>query len=356
MRCDIISVPDLDADSIEQWRQNQLQNPDLCSPFFSVGYAQAVAKHRSDVKVAVIEYSEQTKSFFAFHKLSRARGAPLGGQISDYQGIVGPTGAPIHTPSFLKSVGLASYDFNHALQTQPTFAQNAYWQSDSPRIDLRDGYENWYKGRAQETSALKTVARKKRKLIRELGELRFLAHDPDPDAWDIFLEWKRAALAEQNARFILDTPWLMDVAKTIRDTKTTDFAGMFSTLYAGDRLIAAHFGMRSHAALHWWMPSYDASLNRYSPGLVHLALCAEDADARGLSEVDLGRGTQRYKREFSNASRQLCEGSLERPLSIPGSARGIRKLTQKGLNRFGSNRSAELGKRAMTRALSQGRV
>ena len=45
-----------------------------------------------------------------------------------------------------------------------------------------------------------------------------------------------------------------------------DFQGVLSGLYIGEKLVAAHFGMRSRRVLHWWFPAYDPELGKYSPG------------------------------------------------------------------------------------------
>jgi CelD/BcsL family acetyltransferase involved in cellulose biosynthesis len=84
-------------------------------------------------------------------------------------------------------------------------------------------------------------------------------------------------------------------------------------LYAGDRPVAAHFGIRSETVLSWWFPAYDVDCSRYSPGLVLLLRLAEAAAAAGILQVDLGKGHEAYKESFKSADVEVAEGWVERP-------------------------------------------
>ena len=45
------------------------------------------------------------------------------------------------------------------------------------------------------------------------------------------------------------------------DTRSSDFGGMLSAVYAGPHLVAAHFGLRAGPVLHWWFPVYDPNFS-----------------------------------------------------------------------------------------------
>jgi hypothetical protein len=86
-------------------------------------------------------------------------------------------------------------------------------------------------------------------------------------------------------------------------------------LYAGDRPVAGHFGLRSDAVLSAWFPSYDVSFYKYSPGLLlHLSM-AEAAAAAGLRHIDLGKGFKDYKEVLKSRDLMVAEGWVERPSS-----------------------------------------
>ena len=66
-------------------------------------------------------------------------------------------------------------------------------------------------------------------------------------------------------------------------------------LYAGDRPVAAHLGLRSDRVLAYWFPAYDPDLGRYSTGVALCLRMAEAAAADGIGHIDLGKGAARYK-------------------------------------------------------------
>lgn len=336
---------------LQTWSDLQQADPELCSPFFAPGFAQAVGQVRDDLWLGVIEDAGWITGLLPFHRKRGGIGVPVGGQLCDYQGVIGtaPDGGEM-----LKGFGLVSYDFNHALAAQPLFAGNAFSHSNSPRADLRQGLAAWEAEVGAQTKALKTLARKERKIVRELGDLRFELNDPDDAAWDIFTDWKDANLRGQGGRGFLVDGWDADLISALRGQDTGKCAGVFSTLYAGDRLVAAHFGIRSARAWHWWFPAYDPDLGNYSAGLILMVRCIARAAEDGVAEFDFGRGTQRYKMEFSNRARPLCEGSLERVTHPVGVLRGLHKLAQRQGARVLSERHANLMRRAGTKVLRAG--
>jgi CelD/BcsL family acetyltransferase involved in cellulose biosynthesis len=103
------------------------------------------------------------------------------------------------------------------------------------------------------------------------------------------------------------------VLHDIHRTQNEDFSGALSLLYAGDRMIAGHFGMRSDSVWHYWFPAYDAMLAKYSPGIVLLLKMIEHACEAGISTIDLGKGMSPYKKRFMNAQVDVSSGSVELP-------------------------------------------
>ena len=143
----------------------------------------------------------------------------------------------------------------------------------------------------------------------------------------------------------------MDALNTIRSIENDHFAGMLSSVYAGDRLAAVHFGMRSHAVWHWWFPTYDLDLDKYSPGLILLLELARQAPGLGLIRLDLGRGHARYKTAFASGATPLIEGSIEYLWSLAGSFRRVRKLTHKCLESTPLDTLTDVQRRAFDRIL-----
>lgn len=84
----------------------------------------------------------------------------------------------------------------------------------------------------------------------------------------------------------------------LADTTSPDCPGILSVLYAADRPVAAHFGLRSRTVLSCWLPSYDRTVATFSPGRILCLRMIEAAAASGVRLVDFGRGEAAYKNSF----------------------------------------------------------
>ncbi len=354
-RVEVITAGDLDAGLERAWHGLQAADPDLASPFFTPDFCRIVGQVRDDLRIAVISGEGGPVGFFPYHRQRFGRLAPLAGQISDYHGIIGTDGG-LGAPGLLTALKAQAFDFNHAPASQTGFCAHAYLHATSPLIDLSDGFEAWRQERRAQGSAIKNVERKGRKLGREVGELRFVANETDPAAWDNMLAWKRAALAAIGVPFILDRPWARGVVERVRGADAPGFGGMISALWAGDALAAVNFSMRTNTTIHSWFPTYNPAFERHSPGLTLLMETLRHAGEAGFSEVDLGRGSERYKSEFANGARGLCEGSVERGLGPLGLTRKLRKAAQAAAGKTGKAEHAELARRVGNRLLSAGRI
>jgi CelD/BcsL family acetyltransferase involved in cellulose biosynthesis len=354
-RVEVIRADALDAELERTWIALQAADSDLSSPFFSPAFAKIVAGVRDDVRIAVISDAGEPVGFFPHHRQPFGRLAPLAGQISDYHGIIGAR--DVFDPlELLRALEAQVFDFNHVPASQAGFSAHAFLHTTSPVVDLSEGFESWRQDKRGQGSAIKNVERKGRKLGREVGELRFVADDRSPDAWTQLLAWKREALAAIEVGFILDQPWAGTVVDRVRTMDTPGFGGMTSALWAGDTLAAVTLSIRTGDTIHSWFPTYNPGLERYSPGLTLLMETLRHASAAGFREVDLGRGSERYKKEFANNARPLCEGSVERSFSPLGCTRRLRKVAQAAVARRGTPEQAELARRAGNRLLAAGRL
>ena len=79
--------------------------------------------------------------------------------------------------------------------------------------------------------------------------------------------------------------------------------------------------MRTATTWHWWFPTYDVAVDKYSPGLLLLLEMARRASMKGVTRIDLGFGDARYKRAFANFATTLYVGSIEIGTSPAGALR-----------------------------------
>lgn len=78
-------------------------------------------------------------------------------------------------------------------------------------------------------------------------------------------------------------------------------------LSLGDTAIAWNYGFRFAGKWFWYMPTFDSSLQKYSPGFCLLNKIVEEAcsnDRCEIETVDLGLGAEAYKARLATGSRQ----------------------------------------------------
>lgn len=331
MKARVIRPQELAAADLEHWRSITEKSDLYRSAFYAPEFTIAIAEARRDAFVAVLEQAGETVGYFPFHKLRAGVAKPIGGPISDYHG---PVLAPGFTPEptdLLAACQLTAYDFNHLPVAFKALAASSYGHAQSPRIHLPDGYEAYAQERARALKkTMSTMARRRRKLEREVGPIRFSFHDASDDVYEKLQSMKAQQFAEIGVQSVFDNPWTARAIDTIRNTQSPSFAGVVSTLHAGDALMAVHLGMRSANELHWWFPTYDRTASKYSSGILLLLEIARHAHEHGVSSIDLGRGDEGYKSKFANDATELCEGSIERV----GAAAGLLRKGQKAVLRL----------------------
>lgn len=264
---------------------------------------------------------------FCFERDGRTHGVPAGRQLTDHQGVIAAAGTSIDAVALLRAAGLDDWRFDHVPSTQRCFSSWTTSVSVSPVMDLTGGFERY----ESVTHAARVEPRKARRLEREIGPLRFEPDCHEPAVLDALLRWKSAQYRATGVPDLFATPWCDEVARRLPTTSSAHFAGMVSALWAGDQLIAAHLGLRSGPIWHWWIPAYDGSLARYSPGTLLLLEMAKSAEGLGVTMIDLGKGDERYKDRMANGCIELAKGTV----TAGGPARAVRRLTGAAARRLG---------------------
>jgi len=323
-RVKVISGNAIDSALLQRWRALQESNPELENPCFAPEFTQAVAAARNDVEVGIIEVGGEVVAVFPFQRNAGGRAVPVGGIVSDYQGLICHPDFSCEPRELLKACGLVSWDFDRLLATQRFFKPFHKLCEPSALIDLSRGYDAYVaERRAAGSEQIKKCMNLMRRLELEIGPVRFVPHSPDRSALSKVLAWKSGQYRKTGWRDLFASKWGRSLVEQIHATQSESFAGMLSLLYAGEKLLAGHIGMRSRSVWHYWFPAYDPQFAKYSPGLLLLLKMAEHAPNIGLRTIDLGTGMTLYKRRLMNASISVAEGSVECPswLSFLRSAR-----------------------------------
>jgi CelD/BcsL family acetyltransferase involved in cellulose biosynthesis len=238
----------------------------------------------------------------------------------------------------LRAAHLTSWEFDHVPSVQLPFALYETNRDFAPIVDLTHGFDAYVHSRTDAGSGrVRQAQRKERKLEREMGALRWVPFVSDEGAVDRVLAAKSEQCRLANIPDVFRFGWARDLLRTILQTQGPGLSGCLSALYSGDDLVAAHAGIRSEHAWHWWFPVYEQRYAKYSPGLILLLAVIREAARLRLDYVDLGKGVDAYKPSFANAAIELSEGRVQRA-SVGNVVHDLRELAE---TRLRSSRIAD---------------
>jgi CelD/BcsL family acetyltransferase involved in cellulose biosynthesis len=302
---------ELGTELLQGWLAILQSNRRLESPFFRPEYTQAVASVRDDVLVAVAFQGEEPVAFFPFQRNAWKAGSPVGGPLTDYQGIVARSGTVIEPRQLLRACGLASWRFDHLLAAQAQFAPYRLLDAESPCIDLSCGLAQYLQQHRKCNDFCQTE-RLARKIQREIGPLRLELESCDRDVLNRLIQWKSQQYRQTRTPDIFQYAWVRQVVERLLDRREPGFSASISTLSVHGEILAIFLGLRSGDVCHSWMTTYNRDYARYSPGrMLHLEL-VKAAPELGIRAIDLGRGREQYKHSFANSAIPLWEGVVER--------------------------------------------
>ncbi len=314
MRIAVIRGDELSEDWGDAWARAQAADEACESPFFHPEFMRATVAARGNVEIAVVEDNGAPLAFFPFERLRGGAARPVGGGLSDYQGVIGESslGAGFDARDLLRACRLHAFDFDHLPVQQVRLASEVRRWVESPRIDLSGGFAEYVRAKRDGRSQLFHRAHYlERRLEREFGPVRFLAREVDATAFRKLVDWKSAQYRRTGCPDIFRSNATRAIIERLRETRTDGFEGIVSALYAGDRMISAHFGLRSRSCWHYWFPAHDVEFAKFSPGLILVLKMAQAAQRLGVDTIDLGAGDQAYKQRLANGARWLAAGSLQ---------------------------------------------
>ncbi|HEY3888165.1 MAG TPA: GNAT family N-acetyltransferase [Caulobacteraceae bacterium] len=324
-----------DAD-IEAWRAIQAADPALDSPFLSPAWAQAVeraqAGRRGAIQVAVLREGAKAVGFLPARVIG-AVAMPVGAPMCDYQGLVARPDVRVEPRRLVEALGVQRLDFSHMLADQPAFAGHARGAVTSYVIDVTGGYGSYEAQRRDAGSGvLKDIDKRRRKVEREVGPVRFQALATCGAAFDTLLDWKRRQYLATGQTVIFDAPWTVDLLRELHAMDGGDFGGALFSLHIGDQLAAIQFHLRGARTLHAWIIAHDEQFERYSPGLILFQEILRWMDDTPFAALDLGAGDYRFKQQLSNQHRPVAHGFVGRPGAaslVRGAQYGVRAAAER---------------------------
>ena len=329
MKVTVIRPYELDSGLFRRWTEIIDANAEFASPYFAPEYTQAVAAVRNDVYIGVMQDGSEVTGFFPFQRGHGRTGRPVGGPFSDCQGVIVPPAAEWSADALIRGCRLSGWRFDHLIASQKQFHPWRTTLTCSPLIDLPQGFDAYAAARRKAGSEqLPRLSQKQRRLERDAGPLRFETHTSDVGVLHQLLAWKSRQYVESHLVDAFRFSWTRALLERILAAQSGTFGGILSALYADDRLVAVHMGMRSRTVWHYWFPAYSHDFAYYSPSLLLLVEMARSAEFMGLKTIDLGKGPEAYKSLFATSALLLMEGSVE----LPSFARAMHGARQSAEN------------------------
>jgi CelD/BcsL family acetyltransferase involved in cellulose biosynthesis len=310
MRVSVIRPGDLGEAELARWRVIQQADPAFDSPFLSPEFTRTVGDLRDHVRVAVLEEGSEMVGFFPFERHALGVGKPVAAGLTDAQGVVFAKGVELDPPWLIKQCGLAVYEFDHLVDSQPLAAYGNE-RHPSPIIDMRQGYEAYIQT-IKETSGktYRSTLYKARKLQRDIGPLHHDFATTSAEPLRTLLGWKSDQYRRMATTDRFAHRWIVELVERLHATRSESFAGVLDMMYVDGRPMAGHFGVRTSTTLGAWFPAYDTAFARYSPGLVQHVAMAERSAEVGIVVIDLGRGESEYKDKLKNGEFAVVEGRV----------------------------------------------
>ncbi|MDA1016276.1 MAG: GNAT family N-acetyltransferase [Planctomycetota bacterium] len=303
---------DLEQRHLKAWSRIQDSDSTFASPFFRPEFTTLVASVRDDICVGVLEQNEAIVGFFPFQEGRCSAAEPVGGDISQFHGVIVERGVEWNVEQLLRGCRLNSWAFDHLPTSQTPFQRYHYHVGSSPCIDLTNGFKAYCDEKKKSGRAIEQAFRKERKLEREVGRLRFELHDTSDETFRHLLDWKSEQHRRTNVVDAFQDEWLVNLLDRIRLTQSASFAGLMSVLFAGDQLVAVHLGMRSKSVAHLWYPAYDTAFGKHSPGITLLLKMAEALADDGVQRIDFAARQQIYKERFMSGAIPVALGVADR--------------------------------------------
>jgi CelD/BcsL family acetyltransferase involved in cellulose biosynthesis len=314
MKVTVIRPHELGATEISAWRTMQQSSPEFTNAFLSPGFTVAAGRVCPTARVGVMEDGHDVVGFFPFEQGRSRIGRPIAAGVCDFQAVIHAPGVEWSMRDLLEGCNLDVWEFDHLIARQAQSTGRNVALRPSPIIDVSDGYAAYLEERLRVSKKIfKSTLYKSRKLEREVGATRFEFDNQEADVLGILIRWKSQQYRRTGYRDQFGIEWIRRLVWELFETRRDGCAATLSVLYAADRVIAVHLGLRSDQALSCWFPAYDVELARYSPGLwLHLKM-AEAAAQAGLRHLDLGKGDEEYKQSLKTGDLFVGEGWIDRP-------------------------------------------
>lgn len=310
---------ELSAEDVTEWRALMAASPQGHRAFLSPDFcAAAETAYARPVTVVLLRRAEGGRlvGLLPLQPRSSLAGAlgvyePVAAVLNDYFGLLGMRGLRVSPAQLLEASSIGCIHFSHLDEEQSAHGLDG----EEPRIGLRTRIRsgsdsNWDELRLADKKLVSDTERRERKLEADVGPLRFSFQVRQRRE---LLDQLIALKSNQYQRTRQDQGPLFEPSNIrllhlLLDARAPECTGVLSSLHAGGRLVALHFGLQSGGTLHFWFPVYDQQFAAYSPGRILFRHVMRDAPDYGIEVIDRGEGDSKAKRDFANEEHLFYKG------------------------------------------------
>jgi len=285
------------------WKALRDSNPALESPYHHPDYHACVHTHQGHCRVTLARREGEIVAILPWQGGAFAR--PSGAPLSDYQMIIG---APDHTMDIAALLsGQAVGAFHYSAMPDADGEETC-------RMELETADE-WRGARdGSYRRHLKSTRRRIRKAEEEIGPRRIVTQSRDVDAYQSLIHWKREKFTETGKFDVLANPGTSGMLRDLWERGPgAPLRADLHVLYFGDRIAACDLGLTDGHVFHSWIVGYDPDFYTYAPGIQLLEAMIDAAPELGYKVIDLGKGTEGYKRQYATHPRRVGAGVVTLP-------------------------------------------
>ena len=269
------------------------------------------------------------------------------GERCDLLGVVAERGLNIDAAALCRKLGVGRIDLSCVPAGQARFAAGG--EEGSWIADVSTGVEAYRAHlKKHRNKIVRQTNNRMAKLADEHGALDFSVNPADRTHFKTLVEWKLTQLRAAGQPAIWAKPWVRRVLESTSKARWPGLSGVFVSMTAGDKLVAATYALRSERVLHVWMIGHDNAYDAYSPGVILARWLIEWAAEQGLAEVDFGVGDYQFKRHLATRQRALVWGAMMRP-SLSGAVRSVEMGLRTRMEALPNKQLAALPGKAMRR-------
>lgn len=331
-RVETVAASELDGPLVAAWEGLRAEWPSYRSPFFSSGYTRILAQVRDDVECAVISRQGRPVGFFPFQRDGRSA-SPVGGLLTDFQGLVIPPDADLPPEELLHACRLDHWSFRYLARGWQALDRCRFRRQRSPVIGLENGFGSFTRSLEQRKSdLLHKHVRGLRSLGKRVGPIRFEWECGATDLLDRLLRWKAAQHERTETRDEFRASWARDMLERMLVQRDSTFSARVTGLFAGDALVAGAVNLISGSTLHVWITAYNPEFSKFSPGAHCMVELIRAAGGAGIRRIDLGHGEEPYKYRLCTEIDEVAEGCVDRRWLLGWSHRGRYEVRRRVLD------------------------